>query len=167
VKNITGIRGDREVADALAALGRGVPLSVVDKASRQALAPMRDMATQNARSQVSKRLGKGLADGFVVKRVKSFGRGRRAYWLAAQGKAVRVAHLFEFGIAFHSMAKGASRRKGVLQDSPPWHPGRPATPILTPAFEAQKTLVPRRFGDAVWVYLRNHVVSLRKGSRRR
>lgn len=55
----------------------------------------------------------------------------KAYW----------ARWREFGTAPHSVAKGADRSRGKLQDKGPMHPGTPASPFFWPVWRAfrQKT----------------------------
>lgn len=47
----------------------------------------------------------------------------------------------EFGTALHSLAKGASRKRGKLQDKGPHHPGEPARPFFWPTWRSYKAKV--------------------------
>lgn len=54
--------------------------------------------------------------------------------ISAGNEAVRYAHLVEFGTAPHSLAKGASRKRGRLQDQGVMHPGATAQPFFWPGW---------------------------------
>lgn len=92
-----------------------------------------------------------LRAGVVTRKRVARGRGLREYWVSfRRGLAMRIAHLVEFGTAPHSLAKGASRRKNIMQDVPPFHPGTNPEPFFRPAFEGTKLEVIERFGAGAW-----------------
>src|SRR5690606_29207549 len=94
-----------------------------------------------------------LKSGVVIAKVRGRFGGPRVseHWVSfRRGIARMVAHLVEFGTAPHSMAKGASVRKGLLQDKPPFSPGSPPRPYFRPAYENTKHQVVRTAGAALW-----------------
>ena len=138
-----GVRGDREL---IAAMRRSamIPASpTIDMDVAAGFEPMRAQAETNVRSL-------GLPGGVVVRKVKSRGPHFRVYWLSLTGSAKRMGHWFEFGTAPHSMAKGARRATGYLQDKLPFHHGTPARPWFTPAFESRKHTVMQILGQRFW-----------------
>ena len=80
-----------------------------------------------------------LRRGVAIATTSRRSRFQRVLWVSfRRSMAMRIAHLVEFGTAPHSLARGSSRRKGIGQDRPPFHPGTPAEPFMRPAFEAKK-----------------------------
>lgn len=112
---------------------------ILDGMIKEALEPMRNAI--NARAP--RRILKGTARSALHE-----GRSpsRRIWWIAFVEPGRRVAHLIELGTAPHSLAKGASRRKNIMQDVPPHHPGDPPDPFMRPAFEETGEEVVRALG---------------------
>lgn len=162
----SGVFGDREVVAALNALGKSLTVGIVDPAVKEALEPMRAQVEQNARSHISRRLGRNIANKWGIKRTVKRG-NRYRYLLGAIGGAIRVAHLFEFGIAFHSMYPGARRRENLYQDRPPFYKGRAATPIVRPAFDMHRSKVPERLGIALFRHIEKQAITSAGRLRRR
>lgn len=125
----------------------------LDAAMREALAPM----VLGINSRAPRRMLKGTA---VAALYRAYSATRRTWWIAFKEPGRRIAHLVELGTAPHSLAKGASRRKGILQDMPPHHPGTPQVPFVRPAFEATKAEVVSALGRAIWSRI---TIGLRKG----
>jgi hypothetical protein len=115
----------------------------LDSAMREALMPM--VADINARAP--RKILKGTARSALY---QAYSATRRVWWIAFREPGRRVAHLIELGTAPHSLAKGASRRHGIMQDVPPHHPGTPQVPFVRPAFESQKATVVSALGRAIW-----------------
>lgn len=134
----------------------GVPTGArLDEIAATALEPLRD-ATNSGAPRPS------LRSGAVIRKMKSSGQFVRTFWVAfRRGMPMRIAHLVEFGTAPHSLAKGASRRYGIMQDVPPFHPGTPPEPFFRPAYEATKAEVSQSFGAGVW----NSITSVIRGAR--
>lgn len=59
------------------------------------------------------------------------------------------AHLVEFGAKPHSLAKGASAKKGKLQGAGSMHPGARKKPFMRPAFDAEKAGAERDLADCI------------------
>jgi hypothetical protein len=68
--------------------------------------------------------------------------------ISAGNSEVRTAHLVEFGSAPHSVAKGADRKTGFLQDKGPHHPGSQAHPFFFPGFRAMVKTAKRKINKA-------------------
>lgn len=124
----------------VAKIPRGAEL---DADMRSALAPM----VLGINSRAPRRILKGTAQAALY---RAFSSTRRMWWIAFREPGRRVAHLIELGTAPHSLAKGASRRKGIMQDVPPFHPGTPQVPFVRPAFESTKDQVVSTLGRAIW-----------------
>jgi hypothetical protein len=110
----------------------------------ESLIPLRDET--NARAPRP-----SLRSGAVIAKVAGSGRTKREFWVAfRRGLPMRIAHLVELGTAPHSLARGASRRKNIMQDVPPFHPGTPAEPFFRPAFEATHRDVVNELARRMW-----------------
>lgn len=68
--------------------------------------------------------------------------------ITAGNRKVREAHLVEFGTAPHSVAKGARRKKGYLQDKGPHHPGAAPHHFFLPGFTSHIRSVQRNIRKA-------------------
>lgn len=141
-----GLSGDKEVIRRMQRLARAPQGRVLDGIAADALTPM--ALETSARAPIP-----ALKTGVAIAKVRGRISGPRVtnYWVSfRRGIARRVAHLVEFGTQPHSMAKGASVRKGLLQDKPPFSPGSAPRPFFRPAFESTKEQVVRRAGAALW-----------------
>lgn len=138
------LTGAAQLKTALSKL-RDVPFKKnVDDAIVDGLKPLVD-ETQSRAPRPSLKTGVGIAKArSATATVRTFLVGFK------RGLPMRIAHLVEFGTAPHSMAKGASRRKGLFQDRPPFSPGTPPEPFFRPAYESTKDEVLRRVGGNVW-----------------
>ena len=112
-------------------------------ASKRALEPTADRAKALAPVPT-------LRKTIRIQRVRGSPRTRPRYVLGFTGIGRRIAHLIEFGTAPHSLAKGASRRRGILQDIAPFSPGTPARPFMRSAWETTKGSVGEIFGREFW-----------------
>lgn len=148
------LSGDRPLLANLKAQSQGPTMRELDGACEYALVPLRDETNQRAPRPSLK----GTA---VIRKVKSESRFRRVFWVSFVGMGRRVAHLVELGTAPHSLAKGASRRKNLLQDVPPFSPGTAPEPFMRPAFEGSKDAVFRRMGDALWKIVTSKIAGLK------
>lgn len=141
------VTGDRQVIQRMRRLAAAPQGKVLDAIAADALSPM---ALEVASRAPITALKTGVTIGKPPRR-RSFGRRSTEMWLAfRRGLAMRVAHLVEFGTQPHSMAKGASVRKGLLQDVPPFSPGTPPRPFMRPAYENTKHEVVQRAANAMW-----------------
>ena len=138
------IIGQQKLMNNLRRLAQEPSLAELDKIGKDALEPLRSETSALAPRASLKR-------GVVTRRVAAKGRSHRQYWVSfRRGLAMRIAHLVELGTAPHSLAPGASRRKGLLQHVPPFHPGTRPYPFFTPAFEGTKLIVIDRYGKLIW-----------------
>lgn len=55
-----------------------------------------------------------------------------------------IWRFLEFGTAFHSLAKGARRKSGKLQNVGPWMPDMPQRPHIFPTWRAMKKKARRK-----------------------
>lgn len=124
---------------------------VLDAICAEALEPLRD-ETNNRAPRAA------LRNGAVIAKISGQGQYRRTFWVAfRRGIAMRIAHLIELGTAPHSLAKGASRRYGIMQDVPPFHPGTPAEPFFRPAYDNTAPEVIERFGKRLWAVMTSSI----------
>ena len=134
------IIGERQLLSNLGRVAAHPTVQEMDKIGIAALEPMRAEVAALAPRPSLKR-------GVVSRKRRGNGRGFREYWIAfRRGLPMRIAHLVELGTAPHSLAKGASRRKGIMQHVPPFHPGTRPEPFMTPAFEGEKQTVLVTYG---------------------
>lgn len=166
--NRTGISGDREVVAALNDLGL-LSLLDVDKSALEAFQPMLEDVRehyQQLRRKVRKSMfpqdripvpaGKHLDQLMRVRKQKGT-RTHRHYWLGAQGRGLRIAHLVEFGTAPHF-------QPNLKFD----HPGARPRPGLAPAYEAHGDEVVERMATELWERIRDRALTFgRKAPRRR
>lgn len=144
------LTGDKKLLRSLRSTSEAVQTRrLMDAAGIDALTPMRD--EMNLKAPVSVVRGTAAIERRVAR--KAFGQ----YVLGFTGMGRRIAHLLEFGTAPHSLAKGASRRKNIMQDVPPFHPGDDPKPFARPAFEATKEEVKRRAGLNFWNIIRRSI----------
>jgi len=116
----------------------------LDEIAQASLVPLRDATNRGAPRP-------SLRQGAVIRKMRSSGMYVREYWVAfRRGMPMRIAHLVELGTAPHSLAKGASRRYGIMQDVPPFHPGTPPEPFFRPAYESTKDEVQESFAASLW-----------------
>lgn len=159
------VTGDRQLANALRELSKGVPISTIDKAARDSMNPMLLDAKANAKRQrnyigkypgfpqpKSPRAGGHVDQGIIFGRDKTSTRTKRRFTLGATGRARKLLHLLEFG----TMPHWQPRFKGGFQ-----HPGAKARPVMTPAYESHADDVEMRFGQSLWVALRAKVLQLK------
>jgi hypothetical protein len=140
---MAGVRGDKELRKALRKVSTAPTGRVLDNLCAQALAPMREtIDTLAPRPSL-----KGTA---VIAKKVSRGSTFRVFWIAFRGMGLRIAHLVELGTAPHSLAKGASRRYGIMQDVPPFHPGTPPEPFVRPGYEATREETIAAVGRGLW-----------------
>lgn len=137
----SGLRGDTELRAALREIGVAVGGRQLDKIAGEALEPMREEWSERAKPRRQKKTpnGKHLDQGFVVRRQKVYSPLKREFWLAAKGRAARIAHLVEFGTAPHDQP-----RRGIK------HPGARPFPFARPGFEAKKDEVVGTMGSDIW-----------------
>lgn len=151
------ITGERELQSTLRRLAQRPTSAETDQIAVAALDPLRSETAALAPRM-------SLKQGVVTRKRASRSRASREYWVSfRRGIAMQIAHLVEFGTAPHSLAKGASRRKNLLQDVPPFHPGTNPEPFMTPAFEGTKNEVIAEFGRRAW----QSILSAVPGGRRR
>ncbi len=137
---VTGLDGLLRNIDRVKAFSKGQ----LDDIGIDALTPL----VEETNSRAPRR---SLQGGAVARRVPGGSRLSGVFWVAfLRGTAMRIAHLIEFGTAPHSLYPGASRRKGLFQDRPPFHPGTNPEPFFRPAFEATKEEVGLRYGRSMW-----------------
>lgn len=133
------VRGVQATKRNMRAMTKAVSGNAIDAACFASLEPLRqEIDTAAPRPSL-----KGTA--VIVKRA-SRGERQRVFWVSFRGMGRMIAHLIEFGTQFHSLAKGASVRKGLLQHVPPWHPGDPPHPFVRPAYERTRSQVVAEFG---------------------
>ena len=138
------IKGVENLRRNLRTLERGLTGATLDRICAESLIPLKE-ATESLAPRPS------LKTGVAIAKHANRGQYGRTFWVAfKRGIAMNIAHLVEFGTAPHSMAKGASRRRGIMQDVPPFSPGTPPEPFFRPAFEATKDAVLRRVGQLSW-----------------
>lgn len=141
------LRGDKELEATLRRLGRSAQNKELDETLFNALVPLRDETIRKAPRPSLKR-------SVVIAKVKSRGPTYREFWVSfKRGMGMRIAHLVELGTAPHSLAPGASRRYGRLQDVPPFHPGTPPEPFMRPAYEVTKGEVITEAGRGFWKFI--------------
>lgn len=140
------VRGDQALLRNLRAASATPSASqVFDSICTDALVPLRDETNALAPRP-------SLKTGAVIRK-RAIGSGRfvRVFWVAfRRGTPMRIAHLVELGTAPHSLYPGASRRKNLYQDRPPFHPGTHPEPFFRPAFEGTKFEVISTFGRRAW-----------------
>lgn len=147
----SGVRGDRELIANFKRLSQVVGGGQIDVVALDALKPLVEEISNRAEHPA-------LKTGAVAVKRPNYKPKTRNYWVAfRRGLAMRIAHLVEFGTQPHSMAKGASVRRGLLQDRPPWSPGTPPKPFVRPAFEATKDRVMQRFASGLWTVLTSSI----------
>jgi len=123
----------------------------ISEASRYALMPMLAAAKSNLRVHKSYRYEPGpnvvtgkLLKGMAIRKDKS-SRTIQRHVVAATGKAIRIAHLVEFGTDPHWQP----RRMRM-------HPGAKPFPFLTPAFHRHDDEAVSRFGQRIVLALESH-----------
>lgn len=147
------IKGLENLRRNLSALERVAGNAELDQICVLSLQPLK-AATQALAPRLS------LKSGVVVVRRMNKGRRGREFWVSfKRGIAMNIAHLVEFGTAPHSMAKGASRRRGIKQDIPPFSPGTPPEPFFRPAYETTKGEVVNTFAKLMWEQIRRTIRS--------
>lgn len=116
----------------------------INEASRESLKPMLVDAKANLRTVKASRYVPGpnvvtrqLVRGLVA-RLKSKKAGETVHVVGAQGKAIKSAHLVEFGTDPHWQPK----RKIM-------HPGAQPFPFMTPAFEKNRASSVRIFNKSI------------------
>lgn len=138
------LKGDKELIRTFRRMAAAPQGKALDVVAFDSLQPLAQEMSNRAPVQA-------LRTGVAVVRKASYGPRRREFWVSfRRGVAMRIAHLVELGTQPHSMAKGASVRKGLLQDQPPWSPGTPPRPFARPAFENRKDEVLRRVSTGLW-----------------
>lgn len=150
------VTGDLALKKALRDLAQRPTGQEIDRIAVAALEPLRAETAALAPRP-------SLKAGVVTRKRTGTGRERREYWVSfRRGLAMRIAHLVEFGTAPHSLAKGASRRKNIMQDVPPFHPGTNPEPFFRPAFEGTKMEVIETFGQKTWALIAGIAQRVRK-----
>lgn len=157
------IRGDRQTVRNLRSLAKGLPAASINRSARVAMKPMLTKAKQNAnrhRNYVGKwpkqftqpKAGRqSVAAGLKFRIMKPTKRMVRHYWIGATGRAIKLAHLLEFGTAPHKQPKFLGGW---------YHPGARPRPFMTPAYESEKNNVERSLGHALWGEMQRRIVSL-------
>jgi hypothetical protein len=141
---VATITGQSKLMSNLRSLANQPSVAELDRVGIAAMEPLRAET-----AALAPRLA--LRAGVVTRRKSANGRVSRVYWVSfKRGLAMRIAHLVELGTAPHSLAKGASRRKGLLQHVPPFHPGTRPEPFMTPAYEATKEDVITTYASGMW-----------------
>ncbi len=153
------VTGDKAVAEALRMMGRGVPAAIINKAMKDAAAPMHADAVATARlhRQPGRRPAKGhLDENIAFKQVKTKGKSRKttSFAIGGVGRGRQLLHLLEFGTKPHWQP----RRQSL-------HPGARRFPIMRPSYEAHSETVPRQFGIAMWRQLQMYFLGLSRGKR--
>lgn len=152
------VQGDQAVRRTLRQLSRSVANAVAE-AERFALQPTLKAAKANV-SGSDPELAKALTirkDPAAPKSIPAYQVGPRE-----ESPARRRAHLREFGTEAHSLAPGADRRAGRLQEKGPHHPGTAPDPFLTKAYETTAGEVIDRFGQRIGVTMEKQAAKLAK-----
>lgn len=157
------VRGARALQATLEEMSRRPKVATINKASREALQPMKQEIERQARPrrQRGKKRPKGghLDEGIRIQHVKKGGGRRKRTTKLGPGtpRAVRIAHLVELGTAPHWQP---NRNGGQ------WHPGARPYPFMRPAFEATQDEVLQEFEEAIWRGITREVTQI-PGVRRR
>jgi len=150
--------GVEELVRNINAVGRGISVRHLDPAMKRALKPMLDSAKSKAlpRRQAHTAAGQHLDEGLVIAKGEQTTRTRREQLVTATGRAMKLAHLVEFGTAPHFQPN-----RGVM------HPGARPFPFLRPAFDenAQQTIV--LVGQELWREIEKDIVQMSRPERRR
>lgn len=148
----SGVHGDRELIANLRRVRSGMAGPSLDTVCKQALEPLHEEAVANAKAlrQPGSPVGGHLDEGIVVRKISARGRFNRVFWVGLTKRARRIGHLVEFGTHPHSVARGANRRRNILQKMPPLHPGATAQPFFRTAFETEKHHVMARWANRAW-----------------
>lgn len=151
------VTGDKHVRSVFKQLGRSLNNAISD-AQRFALQPTLRAARNNASDDPE------LAKALVIRKDSQAPKNLPTYQIGPRKDAAarRRAHLREFDVAPHSLAKGAERRTGKLQDKGPHHPGTTARPFLTPAFEETADEVIDRFANRIGTSIEKQAAKLAK-----
>lgn len=150
------VTGDKELAAALRALGRGLPGSAIDSAMRNSADPMLTDAVTRARThrQPGRRPAGGHVDeGIVFRKAKRGSRRRREYVIGAVNRARYILHLLEWGTAAHWQPR---RFGGIM------HPGARPFPIMRPAYDTHSPKVPELFAREIWKHVALMAAGLNK-----
>jgi len=136
MKGRSKVTGVRHTSRALGQMGKNL-LQPVNEASRFSLRQIVSQARKNLKANGSSITGE-LAKSLTVKRDPKSPKSKPRHVVGprSDSPAVRRAHLVEFGTAPHFQPE-LNRL----------HPGAAAHPFLTPAYEAEKETVVKRFGQ--------------------
>lgn len=150
--------GDKQTMKNLRTLARTPRDSKQDEILIEALTPLKNMTNATAPRPA-------LRSGAVIAKRPGRGRGK-TYWVAfRRGIAMRIAHLVELGTLPHSLAKGASRRYGIMQDVPPFHPGTGPEPWFRPAFESTKQQAIQIYGKLTFQAMVESIRGVKPGGK--
>lgn len=152
------VQGDQAVRRTLRQLSRSVA-NAVSEAERFALRPTLQAAKGNVAGADPE-----LANALTIRRDPAAPKSMPAYQVGPrkESPARRRAHLREFGTEGHSLAKGAVKKTGRLQDKGPHHPGTAPDPFLTKAYEATAGEVIDRFGQRIGQSMEKQAAKLAK-----
>lgn len=151
------VTGDKELALALRALGKGLPGTSIDSAMKSAADPMLTDAISRARihRQPGRRpKGGHLDEGIVFRKKKGATRRRRDYVIGGIKRARYLMSFLEFGTAPHFQPR---RFGGIM------HPGARPFPFMRPAFDAHSDDITGRFGHEIWRHIALMAVAFNKG----
>lgn len=154
------VTGDKELVQALRALGKGLPVSAIDSSMTAASKPMLDEAVENARAHRqsgARPKGGHVDEGLVFRKRRESTSKRRNYVIGAVNRARYILHLLEFGTRPHWQPR---RFGGIM------HPGARPFPVIRPSYEnhADKTI--ERFGKEIWRHVMMAVARNNKSPKR-
>lgn len=154
------ITGDKELAAALRALGKGIPTSSIDRSMTNAAQPMVADAKERAKAHRQEKRPKGghIDENLKLARKKDSSKSRRRFVLGAFGDRKSVLTWLEFGTSAHWQPR---RFGGIL------HPGARPFPVMRPAFDAHSNDTIDRFGTEIWKEIERLVAKYGKAARRR
>lgn len=151
------VKGDRELLRNLAVMSRVIAARDIDAGIQTALRPMEEQTRRNAFAlrQPRRKAPRGghLDEGVVTVRRKSMGL-RREWWVSFRKRAIKIAHLVEFGTRPHWQP----RRFGGWM-----HPGARPRYFFTRAFEAKRKEAVTGFSRAIWLRIESAAMRLGGG----
>lgn len=135
-----GVKGLSELQAFLSSLPAKVEKNIMRSALRQGANVLKDEAKKNLSANGNIDTGK-LRDGIRVS--TNYKRGVVSATVKAKGTHGYIGHWIEYGVAAHSLKKGAKRKSGKYQDQGRKHHGITPHPFMRPALDtkAQQALL--------------------------
>lgn len=144
--NETYVHGLAELQTFLSLLPAKIEKNIMRSALRQGANVIKEEAQKNLSSNSNIKTGK-LQKGLKVS--TNAKRGTVYAYVKAKGKHGYIANWLEYGVAPHSLKKGAKRKSGKLQGVGKKHRGFSAHPFMRPALDTKKQQALLAVGKAI------------------